>query len=78
MTDTPQLLLQHHLKKLKLPTFQGEYDKLAQQCVAEGKDHVPYLLRLVAPRRLRRRQLRALGSIIDLEEPAERDQRDGH
>jgi DNA replication protein DnaC len=46
MSDTPQLLLQHHLKKLKLPTFQAAYAKLARQCAAEGKDHVQYLLRL--------------------------------
>ena len=30
MTDTPQLLLVHHLKTLKLPTFLREYDKLAR------------------------------------------------
>ena len=46
MTDTPQVLLQHHLKKLRLPTFLGKYSKLAQQCAAEKKDHVQYLLRL--------------------------------
>ena len=46
MTDTPQLLLAHHLKALKLPTFLREYDKLAGQCAAEGVDHVRYLLRL--------------------------------
>jgi len=46
MNDTPQVLLQHHLKKLRLPTFLGEYSKLAQQCAAEKKDHVQYLLRL--------------------------------
>jgi DNA replication protein DnaC len=45
MSDTPQVLLQHHLRKLKLPTFQSEYTKLARQCAAEGKDHVQYLLR---------------------------------
>jgi hypothetical protein len=38
MSDTPQLLLAHHLKALKLPTFLREYDKLAQQCAAEGVD----------------------------------------
>ena len=32
MTDTPQVLLAHHLKTLKLPTFLREYDKLARQC----------------------------------------------
>ena len=46
MTDTPQLLLAHHLKALKLPTFLREYDKLARQCAAEAVDHVRYLLRL--------------------------------
>ncbi len=46
MTDTPQLLLGHHLKLLKLPTFLREYDKLARQCAAEGVDHTRYLLRL--------------------------------
>ena len=46
MTDTPQLLLAHHLKTLKLPTFLREYDKLARQCAAEGADHVHYLIRL--------------------------------
>ena len=47
MTDTPQLLLAHHLKALKLPTFLREYEKLARQCAAEGLDHVRFLLRLV-------------------------------
>ena len=46
MSDTPQVLLEHHLRKLKLPTFQSEYAKLARQCAAESKDHVQYLLRL--------------------------------
>ncbi len=47
MTDTPQVLLAHHLKALKLPTFLREYDKVARQCAAEGVDHVQFLLRLV-------------------------------
>ncbi len=46
MSDTPQVLLQHYLKKLRLPTFLGEYSKLAQLCAAEKRDHVQYLLRL--------------------------------
>jgi DNA replication protein DnaC len=46
VSDTPQLLLAHHLKALKLPTFLREYDKLAQQCAADGVDHPRYLLRL--------------------------------
>lgn len=46
MSATPQVLLGHHLKALKLPTFVREYDKVARQCAAEGVDHVHYLLRL--------------------------------
>ncbi len=47
MTDVPELLLAHHLKTLKLPTFLREYDTLARQCSAEGQDHVRFLARLV-------------------------------
>src|SRR6476660_4027357 len=47
MTDAPKLLLAHHLKTLKLPTVLREYDKVAQQCAAEGLDHVQFLARLV-------------------------------
>lgn len=46
MTDTPQILLSHHLKKLRLPTFLRDYDKVARQCAAEGVDHIGYLTRL--------------------------------
>ena len=46
MSDTPQVLLAHHLKALRLPTFLREYDKLARQCAAEGVDHSRYLMRL--------------------------------
>jgi DNA replication protein DnaC len=46
MSDAPQVLLGHHLKALKLPTFLREHDKLARQCAAEGVDHTGYLLRL--------------------------------
>jgi len=44
--DTPQVLLQHHLKLLRLPTFLREYDKVARQCAQEGVDYPRYLLRL--------------------------------
>ena len=40
------VLLAHHLKALKLPTFLREYDKLARQCATDAVDHVRYLLRL--------------------------------
>ena len=46
-SPAPELLLAHHLKTLKLPTFLREHDKLARQCAAEGVDHVRYLARLV-------------------------------
>ncbi len=46
MSDTPQILLAHHLKKLKLPTFLREHEKLARQCAAENMDHTRFLLRL--------------------------------
>ena len=58
MTDAPQILLEHRLKKLKPPMFWSEHGKLARQCAAEdepvrrhwfkptGEDHVQYLLRL--------------------------------
>jgi DNA replication protein DnaC len=47
MSDAPRLLLDHHLKTLKLPTFLRDYAKLARQCAAEGADHVQFLARLV-------------------------------
>ena len=46
MTEAPELLLTHHLKTLRLPTFLREYDKQARICAAEGVDHVRYLARL--------------------------------
>jgi DNA replication protein DnaC len=44
--DTPQLLLEHHLKELRLPTFLREYDKVARQCALEQADYPRYLLRM--------------------------------
>ena len=46
MNDRPTLLLEHHLKELRLPSFLREYGKLAFQCAAEGIGHPDYLLRL--------------------------------
>ena len=42
---TPQVLLAHHLKQLKLPTVLREYDKVARECARDGVDHPRYLLR---------------------------------
>jgi DNA replication protein DnaC len=44
--DTPQLLLEHHLKELRLPTILREYDKVARQCAVEQVDYQHYLLRI--------------------------------
>jgi len=44
--EKPQLLLKHHLKQLKLPTFLAEYEKQARECAQAGVDHAGYLLRL--------------------------------
>lgn len=63
--DTPQVLLEHHLKALKLPTFLAEYEKQARDCAAAGVDHARYLLRLAElelierERRLVDRRIRA-------------------
>ena len=46
MNETPQVLLAHHLKALKLPTFLREHDKVARRCVAEDASHARFLLRL--------------------------------
>lgn len=41
------VLLQHHLKHLKLPTILREYESLAEVCARERADYPEYLLRLV-------------------------------
>jgi DNA replication protein DnaC len=63
--EKPQLLLKHHLKQLKLPTFLAEYERQAQECAQSGVDHVRYLLRLAElelierERRMVERRIRA-------------------
>ena len=44
--DKPVLLLEHHLKRLKLPTFLREHEKMAIICRGEKTDYQTYLLRL--------------------------------
>ena len=46
MTDNPALLLEHHLRELRLPSFLREYGKMAAQYAAEIVDQSTYLLRL--------------------------------
>jgi DNA replication protein DnaC len=45
-SDAPQILLTHHLKALRLPTFLREHEKLARLCATESVDHLGYLSRL--------------------------------
>lgn len=40
------VLLEHHLKALKLPTMLREYGKAATRCARENVDHAGYLLQL--------------------------------
>ena len=46
MSERSAVLLEHHLKELKLPTFLREYGKVAGRCAAEGVDHPGYLPRI--------------------------------
>ncbi|BAJ79397.1 putative transposase-associated ATP-binding protein [Acidiphilium multivorum AIU301] len=63
--ETPQVLLAHHLKALKLPTFLREYAKVAAECAKDRADHPKFLLRLAElelldrERRLVERRIRA-------------------
>ncbi|MHC4854244.1 MAG: IS21-like element helper ATPase IstB [Planctomycetota bacterium] len=45
-TVKPAVLLEHHLKALKLPTVLREYASIAAVCSQEGADYASYLLRL--------------------------------
>ena len=53
------VLLQHHLKQLKLPTMLKEYPLLAKSCSQEKSDYPTYLLRL-CEKELAKRQRRAM------------------
>ena len=61
----PQVLLAHHLKAVRLPTFLSQYEKGAGECAKDGTDHPRYLLRLAElelidrERRMIDRQIRA-------------------
>ena len=86
MNDRSTLLLEHHLKELKLPSFLREYGKMAAQCAAEGVDHPKYLFRLAElelidrHQRLVQRRVRAgcsLGNIRAEEASGARNDRGG-
>lgn len=54
VTAPPQVLLAHHLKSLKLPTFAREYEKVATECTRDQADYLRYLLRLCELERIER------------------------
>ena len=56
MTSPPTVLLDHHLKQLKLPTILREYAAIASVCVRERQDHIAYLLKLVERELIEREQ----------------------
>ena len=70
MTEAPQILLNHRLKSLRLPTVLREYGKLARQAAAEGLDHVQFLARLIKlemidrERRMIERRIKAAFAIV--------------
>ena len=81
MNDRSTLLLEHHLKELKLPSILREYGKMAALCAAEGVDHPQYLLRLaelelidrhqrMVERRIRAARFPAVKSLDTLDFPA--------
>ena len=81
MSDRSTLLLEHHLKELKLPSILREYGKMAALCAAEGVDHPQYLLRLaelelidrhqrMVERRIRAARFPAVKSLDTLDFPA--------
>ena len=58
MSEPSTLLLEHHLKALKLPTFLRDYKSMAAACAQERSDYPAYLLQL-AERELIDRERRA-------------------
>ena len=57
MSDSKStMLLEHHLKQLKLPTMLREYPSLAAACTSDRSDYPTYLLRLCERELLDREQ----------------------
>ena len=55
------VLLQHHLKLLRLPTMHDECEKLAARCAEENVDHLAFLLQLCELELLDREKRRRSG-----------------
>ena len=56
MSQRSTLLLEHHLKELRLPSFLREYQKMAAQCAPDNVDHPEYLLQLAEQELIDRHQ----------------------
>ena len=54
--ERPNILLEHYLKQLKMPTMVREYATLAATCSKENADYTTYLMRLVERELLDREQ----------------------
>lgn len=65
----PTVLLDHYLKKLKLPTFLREYKTTASVCANEGQDSIAFLSRLCERELLEREQRAAERRIKDARFP---------
>ena len=65
----PTVLLDHYLKKLKLPTFLREYKATASVCAQEGDDAIAFLARLAERELLEREQRAAERRIKDARFP---------
>jgi DNA replication protein DnaC len=59
MSGQSTVLLEHHLKFLKLPTMKNEYNIVAARCAKDNSDYATYLLRLTE-REVVERQHRAM------------------
>ena len=59
MSGQSTVLLEHHLKFLKLPTMKNEYHVVAARCAKDNSDYATYLLRLTE-REVVERQHRAM------------------
>jgi DNA replication protein DnaC len=54
--ESNRVLLEHHFKKLRLPTMGREWETLAASCAKEGRDHGDFLLGLTERELIEREQ----------------------
>ncbi len=59
MSNEANILLDYHLKSLKLPVFLREYQKVGAQCAKENKDYERFLLELTELELIEREHRRA-------------------